>query len=78
MWSGHIHIVTFPQYLYIASDEHVLSPPDLHEFININKINMVTTTPAFLAQMPQIVIKSLNTLVVMGDMAYAKYHKFLV
>ena len=33
--------------LYIASDEHVLCPPDLHEFINVNKINMVTTTPAF-------------------------------
>lgn len=59
--------------LYIATDEIALNPLACHQFIDSNEITMATVTPAFLSQMPMTPIKSLQTLVVMGDLSDTKY-----
>lgn len=62
--------------LYIANDNLMVSPLDCHTYLKDNQINMLTVTPSFLAGFPLEQINSLNTLIVMGDMADAKNMNF--
>lgn len=75
IWDTFISLLSGSK-LYIATYKYCMSPPKMFKYINKNKINMVTTTPAYLNQMPQSPIDSLNILLVMGEMAQASNMNF--
>lgn len=75
IWDAFISLLSGSK-LYIATYKYCMSPPKMFKFITKNKINMVTTTPAYLNQMPQQSIETLNILVVMGEMAQATNMNF--
>ena len=53
--------------LYFPEENIRTDPIKLHGYINKNNITMFTVTPAVLSLMPKKTLKSLYTLVVMGD-----------
>ncbi|VBB17590.1 NcpA [Yasminevirus sp. GU-2018] len=73
-WDIYIALLSGGQ-LHIAEQCITTSPMDCHAYIVKNDVTFVTTTPAFLAGMQAEPIKSLRTLVVMGDMADVKNMK---